>query len=290
MSRIKKQRRPSGSKRVPMPEGPEIRRAADELAGALAGRVAGELFFAFDELKPYQEKLAGEKIVTVEARGKALLIRFANHLNIYSHNQLYGKWMIREARNFPNTNRQLRLAIHTGPISALLYSASDIQVLRDDELDTHPFLSKLGPDPLDESVTVEHVVDLFLHKQFHRRKLANLLLDQRFLAGIGNYLRSEILFVGQTHPLLRPADCTPEQIRQLARAAIILPRQSYQTQGITNDLRLVEKLRQEGYSRNEYRFRVFNRVNEPCYVCGTPIMKDEIGGRRLYFCPNCQKL
>lgn len=273
-----------------MPEGPEIKRAADDVAQAIAGRVATEVFFAFDHLKPYEEKLTGQKITAVEARGKAILVRFANGLNIYSHNQLYGRWIISPANTSPNTNRQLRLAIHNRHQSALLYSASDIEVLREDELDSHPFLSKLGPDLLDESVTIEHVVDRFMHKQFYRRRLTSLLLDQEFLAGMGNYLRSEVLFVAGVHPSLRPVDCSPHQIRELARAAVSLARQSYQTEGITNDLAVVERLREEGYNFDQYRFWVFNRGNEPCFKCGTPIIKDSAGGRRLYFCPTCQKL
>jgi endonuclease-8 len=129
-----------------------------------------------------------------------------------------------------------------------------------------------------------------LDPAFRRRRLTSLLLDQGFLAGIGNYLRSEILFVGQTHPSLRPTDCSQEQIEQLARAAIQLSRQSYQTGGITTDLELAETLRRQGASRRQYRFWVFGRDEEPCYKCGTLIIKDEIGGRRLYFCPSCQKL
>ena len=169
-----------------MPEGPEIRLAADEIAAAIAGRTATEVFFAFDQLKTYEGLLAGQPIQAVESRGKAILIRFANGWNIYSHNQLYGKWLIRPAYDYPNTNRQLRLAIHNQYQSALLYSASDIEVLPDDGLDTHPFLSKLGPDLLDDSVTVAQVVRRFNDPRFRRRKFTSLLLDQSFLAGLGN--------------------------------------------------------------------------------------------------------
>jgi endonuclease VIII len=66
-----------------------------------------------------------------------MLIRFDNGYTIYSHIQLYGKWYIRN----PKTNRQLRLAIHNENKSALLYSASDIEVLRDEEVPGHPFVS-----------------------------------------------------------------------------------------------------------------------------------------------------
>lgn len=273
-----------------MPEGPEIQRAADEIAQAIGGQITTGVFFAFEWLKPYQQQLLGAKVTAVKARGKAILIRFDNALNIYSHNQLYGRWQVVKGDRYPATNRQLRLAIHTRNQSALLYSASDIEVLRDDELHAHPFLSKLGPDVLDESVTVEEVVDRLMHKQFYRRRLTSLLLDQQFLAGLGNYLRSEILFVARVHPSLKPADCTPEQIRALAQAAIELPRQSYQTKGITNSLKQAGQLRQAGQQFNQYRFWLFNRDDEPCHVCGTSIIKDIIGGRRLYYCPTCQAL
>ena len=272
-----------------MPEGPEIKLAADELAQAIAGQIAKEVFFAFDHLIPYQARLSGQYVNTVQAKGKAMLVRFGNGLNIYSHNQLYGKWIVRDAYDIPKTNRQLRLAIHNTKKSALLYSASDIEVLPDAALPTHPFLSKLGPDLLDDTTTVDQVIARFTDKNFQRRGLTSLLLDQGFLAGMGNYLRSEVLFVARIHPSLRPVDCTPQQIEQLAGAALTLTRQSYQTRGVTNDLKQAEELRQQGVSYSDYRFRVFNRDAEPCYACGMLIIKDIMGGRRLYFCPSCQR-
>lgn len=271
-----------------MPEGPEIRRAADEIERAITREPVQEIFFAFEHLKPYESKLRGDRILNVQTRGKGMLIRFACQLNIYSHNQLYGVWYVRKAYDLPKTKRQLRLAIHNSQKSALLYSASDIEVLREDELMTHPFWSQVGPDVLDSEVSVEQIVVRFVDKRFHRRRLGSLLLDQKFLCGLGNYLRSEVLFVAGVHPSLRPVDCTPEQITRLAEAAIALARQSYTTGGITNDLARVAQLKQQGYSRAQYRFYVFNRDNQPCFVCNTPIEKDTLSGRRVYYCPVCQ--
>lgn len=271
-----------------MPEGPEIQLAADAVAAAIVGRSTTAVCFAFDPLKKYEERLTGVVVTAVQARGKAMLTRFANGWNIYSHNQLYGKWLVRDAYDFPDTTWQLRLAIHNEEKSALLYSASDIAVLQYGELDSHPFLSKLGPDLLDIAVTVPQVAARFVADNFRRRRLTSLLLDQGFLAGLGNYLRSEVLFVSRVHPSLRPMDCTDAQIDALAEAAVSLTRQSYQTRGITNDLALAEKLKEEGQSYREYRFLVFDRDGRPCYNCGTAISKDNIGGRRLYYCPTCQ--
>ncbi|MBK8902216.1 MAG: endonuclease VIII [Anaerolineaceae bacterium] len=271
-----------------MPEGPEIQLAADAVAAAIVGRPTTAVSFAFDALKKYEELLTGVVVTAVQARGKAMLTRFANGWNIYSHNQLYGQWVVRDAYDFPETNRQLRLAIHNEAKSALLYSASDIAVLPDGELDSHPFLSRLGPNLLDKSVTGPQVAERLMADEFKRRRLTSLLLDQGSLAGLGNYLRSEVLFEARVHPDLRPVDCTAEQIVALAEAAVSLTRQSYRTKGITNNLALAQKLKDAGQSYREYRFWVFDRDGRSCYNCGTPIIKDTIGGRRLYYCPTCQ--
>jgi endonuclease-8 len=271
-----------------VPEGPEIRLAADAVAKAIAGRVAQEVCFAFEHLQRYEALLTGQRVTAVTSRGKAMLTQFENGYTIYSHNQLYGKWMVRSAYDYPDTNRQLRLAIHTEKKSALLYSASEIEVWPHDELDAHPFLSKLGPDLLDETTTQAQVAARFADDTFRRRRLTSLLLDQGFLAGLGNYLRSEALFVSKVHPSLRPMDLTPAQLDAIAAATLELTRQSYQTKGITNDVALAKQLKAEGQSYRDYRFWVFNRQERPCYTCGTPIVKETLGGRRLYYCPSCQ--
>ncbi|MGF1480215.1 MAG: endonuclease VIII [Cyanophyceae cyanobacterium] len=270
-----------------MPEGPEIKRAADAIASALVERPVVELFFAFERLKLYEQKLAGTTVTTVQPRGKAMLIRFDNELSIYSHNQLYGQWIVRNAYSYPETNRQLRLAIHNSQKSALLYSASDIEVLNDDDIAMHPFLSKLGPDVLAPSTTVEQVEQRLQDQRFARRQFTSLLLDQHFLSGLGNYLRSEILFVARIHPTQRPIDCLPK-LPRLAAASLSVSRQSYETGGITNDLEQARRLKEQGVKRAEYRHWVFNRAERPCFACDTKIVKAVSGGRRYYYCPYCQ--
>jgi endonuclease-8 len=251
-------------------------------------RIVKEVFFAFEHLKPYESQLAGSQVVAVQPQGKAMLIHFEHQLYIYSHNQLYGKWVTANAYSYPNTTRQLRLAIHNEQKSALLYSASEIEVLSQDQIATHGFLSQLGPDVLDQSITVEQVSQRFQDQRFRRRLLTSLLLDQHFLCGLGNYLRSEVLFVARVHPNCRPVDCHPDQISRLAAATISVTHQSYVTRGITNDLKLAARLRKQGLTRSEYRHYVFNRQGTPCFICGTAIVKAFAGGRRYYYCPTCQ--
>ena len=270
-----------------MPEGPEIRRAVDRIAAAVAGKTARRVEFAFERLRRHETSLSGRRVRAVEARGKAVLVRFAGGWNIYSHNQLYGRWVVRPAGRLPSTRRSLRLAIHTRDRSALLYSASDIEVLADGELAGHPYLARLGPDPLDPSRKPSALARRAAEKRFRRRGFASLLLDQGFVAGIGNYLRSEILFFAGIHPRRRPADCTRAELLRFGRSVLVVARRSYRTGGITNPRRRAAALRRRGLPRREYRHAVFGRRG-PCRVCTTPIVKLDLAGRRAYLCPVCQ--
>jgi formamidopyrimidine-DNA glycosylase len=120
----------------------------------------------------------GRRISQVTSGGKAMLIHFTGGLTIYSHNQLYGRWFVRVAGQYPRTKRSLRLEIRNRKKSALLYSASEIDVLDRSELGKHPYLSRLGPDILDRGTTPRVIQERFIAEPFVRRRLAALLLGQ----------------------------------------------------------------------------------------------------------------
>lgn len=272
-----------------MPEGPEIWRAADQINNAITGKQITKLFFAFDELKKYENELEGSVVTSVTPRGKAIITAFQNELNLYTHNQLYGKWMISGNGEKPDTNRSLRVAIHTGDASAYLYSASEIEFLKDGEIESHPYIKKLGPDVVDPGTAYEEVCKRYKDDRFKNRKLATLLLDQGFLSGVGNYLRSEILFCAKVDPDLRPKDCSEEQIKDLAHYSLELSRRSYKTGGITTAPELTEALKREGAARKQYRHYTYGRTGKPCYKCGREIKEMKTGGRKIYFCENRQR-
>ncbi|MBT8038738.1 MAG: endonuclease VIII [Xanthomonadales bacterium] len=264
-----------------MPEGPEIRRAADRIAKILVGRRIEQVSFAFPELRPFETTLRGSCVRAIDTHGKAMLTRFENQLTLYSHNQLYGRWFTMPRGELPETRRSLRVALHTKTHSALLYSASDIHVLTPQQLDAHPFLSRLGPDILDEDLEEGDIAERIGQRRFLRRSLASIYLDQGFLAGLGNYLRSEILYCAGLHPKLRPVDLELGEQQRLARATRQICWRSYRTGGVT-----LSKAQSRG--RKE-RFWVFARASKPCYRCGAKIQRDNFSGRRLYYCPACQE-
>lgn len=256
----------------------------------MAGQVVREVFFAFEHLRPHAADLHGRTLTRVETRGKAMLSWFDDEVAVYSHNQLYGRWFVRKRGGLARTNRTLRFAVHTDRGSALLYSASEIAVLAQDELGEHPFLRKLGPDPLDPSTTSAILVRRMQDRRFCRRQLAGLLLDQQFVAGLGNYLRSEILFTAGLSPSLRPTDLDRDAQRLLARKINLVTRRAYRTGGITADAATASAAKRAGEARRRFRHYVFSRAGQPCRHCETPVVKRELAGRRLYLCPSCQSV
>ncbi len=271
-----------------MPEGPEIRRLRDQLAEALLGRVARRIRFHLPDLQRWNGPLDGLRVVCIESHGKALLTHLENDHTIFSHNQLYGRWRVAAPGKMPATRRRLRLAIHTEEAWAHLYSASRIEVWPSATLRDHPFLSRLGPDVLDASTTLETVLERLVSAPFRNRRLGNLLVDQSFLAGLGNYLRCEILHCCGLHPAVRPRDLGIGALMGLAGRILQLARQSYHSGGITNDLQRAARLEAEGAPFEGYRFHVYRRDGEPCYRCGTRIVKRREGGQSCYLCPRCQ--
>ncbi len=271
-----------------MPEGPEIAREADRIRAAIGGRQALAVRFAFPALQGRAPGFTGERVDFVRPRGKALLIGFANGLTIYSHNQLYGRWLVTRPGVMPQTGRQLRLAIESEHRWALLYSASEIEILDEVGLGLHPYLARLGPDALDPALDVATLVERLADRRFLRRRLAALLLDQSFVAGLGNYLRSEICFEARLDPTLRPVDLDATSRDRLARALLRLPRRAYRLRGVTLPDARARALRAGGEPWRKARHWVFARAGAPCRRCEAKIERLELAGRRLYVCRVCQ--
>lgn len=271
-----------------MPEGPESYRDAQRIQRAIGGRRMTEVWFAFDALAAWQERLRGRKLRRARTLGKAILLEFADGTTIYTHNQLYGRWMFSDPDRRPDTGRQLRLALSSTDRSALLYSASDIEVLESREVDDHPFIRRAGLDILSSGADAGEVAAWIGRSRFRRRALGRLLLDQSFLAGVGNYLRSEILFRARLRHTQRIADLDEASVEHLADAAAELMWRSVETGGITNDPELARRLKAAGWKRRDYRHYVFGRAGQACFECDGPVDKTTFDNRRLYFCPRCQ--
>jgi endonuclease-8 len=269
-----------------MPEGPEMFRVARRIQRALGRQPLTEAWCAFDAVDRALTDRLGDPPPKVGTLGKALMLTFDDGARIYTHNQLYGRWMFSAPDRRPDTGRQLRLALSTEKKSALLYSASEIEWIEPGE--RHPFLERAGLDVLSGKASVEKIAEWIGRNEFRRRRLGHLLLDQGFLAGVGNYLRSEILFQACLPPSKRPMDLDRESREALAEAVRTMMWRSVETGGITNDPDRAGVLKRAGWKRRDYRHYVFSRAGQACFVCDGAIDRVVVSGRRLYRCPSCQ--
>lgn len=144
--------------------------------------------------------------------------------------------------------------------------------------DPQVVLEPLGPEPLSSAFTAEELAAR-LHRR--RRALKPLLLDQTFLAGLGNIYADEALHRARLHPLRRSDSLSQDEAGRLwdgIRQAL--------AEGLHHNGASIDWVYRGGDFQNH--FRVYQRTGEPCPVCGTPIRRRVIGQRASHFCPGCQ--
>jgi endonuclease VIII len=276
-----------------MPEGPEIARAANALQRCLVDRPL-TMRLLHPKLRAKSRALRGAQIVRVYARSKAMLTEFSNGLVLYSHNQLYGEWRI-ESLDAPMLDRQVRLAFSTPTQRAVLYSATDFAWLRAGSESRHPYLAKLGIEVLDGSVSRAEIAQQLA--AFPRRVVADALLDQSVLAGLGNYLRADALFVAKVAPLARIGDLSARALMRLADACKRLSTLSYTHAGVVRPLNAYREARREliasgltaEVAHERARFYVFDREGQACWQSGSRVQRINRGGRGIFFCATCQE-
>ena len=271
-----------------MPEGPEIRRAGDRISKVLVGKDIIESHFYYDRLRDKEQIVKNKNIKEITTRGKAMLIRFNNDWTMYSHNQLYGRWTINLNTTVIESKRALRVVFKTKKHTVRLWSATDINLLPSSEEDEHPFLKKIGPDVLNKSCSFELIVERLMSRVFHKKKASTLMLDQTFLSGLGNYLRSEILFDAKIHPDKRPFDLDKTSITQWAKSIKNISYLAYKTGGFTVSKSIADRSKANGEPRRSYRHAVFMRYKYECLNCSGHIDRKWYGKRKLDYCPTCQ--
>jgi endonuclease VIII len=268
-----------------MPEGPEIFLAAREVNEAIAKKAVKVQFLdprASPKLSRWPKNV---KINRVYARSKAMLTEFSHGDVLYSHNQLYGQWVVhRKAQPF--LQKQIRLIFETQSARVVLYSATDFAWLKLGLEDEHPYLSKLGPEVLLPEVTAKQIVDRL--RLFPKRVIADALLNQQVLAGLGNYLRADILFVAKVNPLLKIGQLTPKQLLSVGKAAKRLTLRSVKQIGVLRPMGDYRRAVDQGLGYEQARFFTFDRQGSPCWICNAAIARVEQGGRGLFYCPSCQ--
>jgi endonuclease-8 len=264
-----------------MPEGDSIFRAARALDRALRGRVVEKFESVLPALMRVDEDrpVAGRTIESVSARGKHLLMEFSGDLFLHTHMRMNGSWHIyRPGVAWRRPARDMRIVIAAPGVVAVGFNIPVAEFLSSRELARHRELGALGPDPLGDSFDASAVRRRI--RALPRAAIGDVLLNQRVLAGIGNVLKSETLFVAETYPFDPVADLSDAELDRIIRTARDLIAMSVRGSG-----------RQTTRSMDpRARLWVYGRGGLPCRKCGTAIesRKTGVDARLTYWCAHCQ--
>jgi formamidopyrimidine-DNA glycosylase len=270
-----------------MPELPEVETIARTLRlggreqPALTGRhiLGANLLWERTLVEPsppeFTSRIVGQVIIDVGRRGKFLYFQLTRDW-LFFHLRMSGDLLVRPGDASPENHDRLVLYLD-GDIQLVFNDARKFgRVWLVDEVDR--VVENLGPEPLGVSLTSE---DLFSRLHATRRQLKPLLLDQTFLAGLGNIYVDEALNLAKLHPLTPANRLTEQQATRLLESIRIVLRDGIKRNGAS-----IDWVYRGGDFQNY--FRVYQRTGEPCPVCGTPIARITVGQRGTHFCPHCQ--
>ncbi len=273
-----------------MPELPEVESVRRQLEPALVGRRFERVQIADPRLvRPFEPaevaaELEGERVASVERRGKYLIVRFESGRVLLIHLRMTGSLLCAPRGSLPDDpHRRAVVMLDNG--SDVAYR--DVRrfgtwlVLEAGELE--PYLAaRVGDEPLDALFTA---ADLAERLGGRRTCLKAALLDQRTLAGMGNIYVDEALWRARLNPLRPASGLDRSELRRLHRGIRAALEHGLARQGSTlRDYRLPDG---SGGSM-QHEFRVYGRGGEPCDRCGAPIAKTRIAGRGTWYCPTCQ--
>jgi endonuclease-8 len=272
-----------------VPEGDTIFRAAQTLHRVFAGRVVT----GFASVLPYlnlvieDRPLTGRTIESVAARGKHLLMTFSGNLILRTHMRMNGSWHIyRAGERWKRPVRDMRILIETEAAVAVGFNIPVAEFLTASDLAKHRQIRRLGPDLLGDSFDARTVFDTMRRR---RDPIADVLLDQRVMAGIGNVFKSEILFLAEVDPFAVPAELSDAQLewviataREQLRANVLSPSRTLSP--------VVGRRTTRSLDPNQ-KLWVYGRGGKPCRRCGAPIQSRATGldARLTYWCPRCQR-
>jgi len=271
-----------------MPELPEVETIVNDLRTLLIGRritdvaVNWEGTIAQPSVPEFKQRIKDQRILDIRRRGKYIIIDFVEGGSLLIHLKMAGQLLIRPAS--ARLENYIRVILHLDNGQQLRFA--DMRKLGRVYLveNAETIVGTLGPEPLDDNFKLEDFARI-LERRWGRIK--PLLLNQRFIAGIGNIYANEILFAAGIHPLRKADTIAPAEVEALYHAIRRVLRQAIAERGTTFDGAYRDVQGERG--RHQESLRVFRREGKPCPRCGAPIVRIVLGGRGTYFCPRCQE-
>lgn len=273
-----------------MPELPEVDVMKAGLKELTVGKTIESVEVYWDAIidqpavEEFKEDLVGEQILDVRRKGKYLIFKLSNH-DLVSHLRMTGGYSLETSEFEKDDYTHVIFDFDDG--SHLLYhdirKFGRMYLLGKNESKTFAPLLKLGPEPVMEELDfMEFITEL----GDYNVPIKSLLLDQTFIAGLGNIYADESLFRAQIHPLTPANALDRGQAVKLYYAITDIIRIAM-TEGGSSIRNYKNAFGEEGNFQNY--MKVYGKEGEPCQVCFTPIEKIKVGQRGTHFCPQCQE-
>jgi len=232
---------------------------------------------AVPDVDEFEKRLPGQQVIEIDRRGKFLVFKLSQDA-LLIHLRMSGDLMVEEGSEPRSTHCRMAIEFTNGQRLVFIDARKFGRVWLTAERDL--ILSGLGPEPLDETFRSQ---DLYHRLHAHRRRLKPLLLDQAFLAGLGNIYADEALHLARLHPLMLSNQVSAVQAERLWWAI-----RTVIEEGIRRNGASIDWVYRGGDFQNY--FRVYQRTGQPCRECGEVIQRIVVGQRSAHFCPNCQQL
>ncbi len=269
-----------------MPELPEVETVRQTLKGLILNKEIADVLILYKNIVDgdddiFKATIMNKKILDIKRRGKYLLFELSENTAFYSHLRMEGKYYFYDTKQEPSKHTHLVLCFKDG--SYLHYN--DVRKFgRVGLIDFGKYddFRHLGPEPFSESFDIDYCKQ-YLKKR--HKPIKTVLLDQSFVAGIGNIYADEILFLMKIDPSTPADHLSDEDIANMIKATREILKKAI-VQGGTTIRSYTSSLGVSGRFQNELGIH----TKKTCPICGSSVIKDRIGGRGTYHCPKCQLL
>ena len=268
-----------------MPELPEV----EVIVRGLRGKVLNNSITSLPWLKPHvlanttikelKQRIINQRICEVSRRAKYIIIKLTGDVFLVVHLRMTGKLTV------------VQKNVKPGKHTVFIFQLDDQALVFDDmrkfgriwlveNPDQLPQLMKLGPDAL--NLTYSEFKKICVGK----KPIKSLILDQVKIAGLGNIYASEILYLAHVHPQKPAGNLTAQEIKNIHNQIKPVLRQAIKAGGTS----ISDYVNSSGVPGEFQKLlKVYQRENQPCYTCNTPIQRIMIANRSTFFCPLCQK-
>ncbi len=266
-----------------MPEGDTIHRAARTLHRALAGEVITRFESVFPRLTrvDYESPLAGRTVERVTAAGKHLLMEFSGDLHLRTHMRMNGSWHIyRPGERWRMRRSDMRIVLETANWVAVAFNVPVAEFHDSRSLARQEDLAQIGPDLIGAEFDLEEAMRRIRARP--DEAIADVILNQRVVAGIGNEYKSELLFMTNINPFTHVGELADERLMRLLETA-------RKVMVANVEMRSGARITTFSLDPGAAQY-VYGRGGKPCRRCGTPVQYAKQGkdARGTYWCPACQ--